>query len=80
MQYKKEFSIDSFEFWSGAKSVIDTVRKAGKLDELQTLIEEQFQNETPNATKINDFVWFNPEYIYECLGLNENAEPEQEED
>lgn len=34
MYYGVEFSIDSFEFWSGAVDVIDHVRELGKLDEL----------------------------------------------
>lgn len=76
MVYSKDFSVDSFEFWSGAEDTVEDVRKAGKMDELQSLIEEQFaDNETPpTETTINDFVWFEREFIYGRLGLDENGE------
>lgn len=73
MNYTKEFSIDTFEFWSGAKTTIENVRKAGKLAELEIIIEETFADETPTATQINDMVWFDCEYIYEQLGLDKNG-------
>lgn len=76
MEYTKEFSVDDFKFWSGAKDTVDDVRRAGKMDELQSLIEEQFAvDETPpSETTINDFVWFERNFIYEQLGLDENGE------
>lgn len=76
MVYSKEFSVDSFQFWSGGKDTVDDVRRAGKMDELQSLVEEQFaDNETPpTETAINDFVWFEREFIYDRLGLDENGE------
>lgn len=83
MVYSKEFSVDSFQFWSGAKDTVDDVRRAGKMDELQSLVEEQFaDNETPpTETAINDFVWFEREFIYSRLDLDENGElPDEDED
>ena len=76
MVYSKEFSVDTFQFWSGAKDTIKDVQTAGKIDELQSLIEEQFaDNETPpTETEINDFVWFERDFIYNQLGLDENGE------
>ena len=58
MVYSKEFSVDTFPFWSGAKDIIKDVQTASKMDELQSLIEEQFaDSETPpTETEINDFV------------------------
>lgn len=76
MVYSKEFSVDTFPFWSGAKDTFDDVCKAGKMYELQFLIEEQFADgETPpTETEINDFVWFERDFIYNRLGLDENGE------
>ena len=76
MVYSKEFSVDTFPFWSGAKDTIKDVQTASKMDELQSLIEEQFAgSETPpTETEINDFVWFEREFIYDQLGLDENGE------
>ena len=80
MVYSKDFSVDSFEFWSGAKDTVEDVRKAGKMDELQTLIEEQFCDHVPTATQINDFVWFERTFIYSQLGLDENGNLPEEDD
>lgn len=81
MVYSKDFSVDSFEFWSGGKDTVDDVRKAEKMDELQSLIEEQFSDRIPSDTEINDFVWFERGYIYSQLGLDENGKlPEDEEE
>lgn len=76
MVYSKEFSVDTFPFWSGAKDTFEDVCKADKMYELQSLIEEQFaDSETPpTETEINDFVWFEREFIYNQLGLDENGE------
>lgn len=79
MVYSKDFSVDSFEFWSGAKDTVNDVRSAGKMDELQEIIEEQFPDSVPTATQINDFVWFERGYIYSQLGLDENGKPEEDE-
>lgn len=80
MVYSKDFSVDSFEFWSGGKDTVDDVRKAEKMDELQELIEEQFSDRIPSETEINDFVWFERGYIYSQLGLDENGELPEDED
>ena len=79
MVYSKDFSVDSFEFWSGAEDTVKDVRAAGKMDELQEIIEEQFSDCVPTATQINDFVWFERGYIYLRLGLDENGNPEDDE-
>ena len=83
MVYRKEFSVDTFPFWSGAKDTFEDVCKAGKMDELQSLIEEQFADKEtpPTETAINDFVWFERDFIYDQLGLDENGElPDEDED
>ena len=82
MVYSKEFSVDTFPFWSGAKDTFEDVCKADKTYELQFLIEEMFaDSETPpTETDINDFVWFERDYIYSQLGLDENGKPLDEDE
>lgn len=82
MVYSKEFSVDTFPFWSGAKDTVEDVCKADKTYELQSLIEEQFaDSETPpTETEINDFVWFERDFIYNRLGLDENGELHDEDE
>lgn len=73
MVYTADFSVDSFGFWSGAKDTVDDVRRAGKMDDLETLIEEEFADRVPTKTQINDFVWFERDFIYSQLGLDKNG-------
>lgn len=71
MKYISHFVIDTFPFWSSAIDVIRKVRQAKKLDELEQLVEDCFDNCTPTKTDINDFVWFNAEHIYEQLQIDD---------
>lgn len=82
MVYSKEFSVDTFPFWSGAKDTFEDVCKADKMYELQFLIEEMFANNKtpPTETEINDFVWFEREFIYDQLGLDENGKLHDEDE
>ena len=72
MQFTQEFNVDTFNFWSGAKDTIKDVKKAKKMDELQTLIEDYFANQTPTKTQVNDFVWFQRDFIFEQLEISSN--------
>ena len=69
MKFIQEFSIDTFPFWSGAKDNIEDIQKAGKIDELQVLIEDYFDGQTPTKTQVNDFVWFQRDFIFEHLAI-----------
>lgn len=81
MTYKVEFDVNTFEWWSGARDTIKDIENAGKMDELQSHLEEVFADSDPTDTDINDYVWHDREFVYEALGLDENGElPEEEED
>ena len=70
MQFIQEFNVGTFHFWSGAKDTIEYVKKAKKMDELQTLIEDYFADQTPTKTQVNDFVWFQKDFIFEQLEIS----------
>ena len=70
MQFTQEFNVDTFQFWSGAKDIIEDIKKAKKMDELQTLIEDYFADQTPTKTQVNDFVWFQRDFIFEQLEIS----------
>ena len=72
MLFTQEFNADAFHFWSGAKDTIEDVKKAKKMNELQTLIEDYFANQTPTETQVNDFVWFQRDFIFEQLEISIN--------
>ena len=76
MEYKVDFDVNEFKFWSGAKDTIADVERYDLMEELGNLIEETFADTMPTDTEINDYVWFERDEIYSRLGLNENGERE----
>lgn len=79
MEIKKEIS-NFWELkensWSGALDTLKDIENADKEDELMQLLEDVFadREEVPTETDVNDFLWFEREYIYENVGLNSNGE------
>jgi hypothetical protein len=70
MKYTTEIkSMDNFNAWSGAKDTLQTIREHNKIKDLEYMLEELFQETTPTETEINDFLWFEDEYIFESLGI-----------
>ena len=64
--------------WSGAIDTLKTIEEHDKEDELMQLLEDAF-DECPDITRINDYLWFSDEDIFECLGISETEEEEEEE-
>ncbi len=60
--------------WSGALDTLKDIENAGKEEELMQFLEEVFADQTPTETDVNDFLWFEREFIYENVGLNKNGE------
>lgn len=77
MQWLKEENFDRFKAWSGGQNTIDTVQRAGKFSELSDLMEEITNPDTCGKiwtdTEINDFLWYDTEYIYQYLGITEDG-------
>lgn len=65
--------------WSGAIDTLKTIEEHDKEDELMQLLEDAF-DECPDITRINDYLWFSDEDIFECLGIFETEEEEEEEE
>lgn len=49
-------SVYNFEAWSGGKSVLNQVIAKNRVDELDALLEEIYEDWTD--TQLNDFLWF----------------------
>lgn len=60
--------------WSGAVDTIADIQNANKEDEFMDFLESVFGDEIPTDTAVNDFIWFERDYIYENIGLTENGE------
>ena len=80
--YREVSGVYDFEFWSGAYDTVKKVIEADKENEFWDFIEEYFDGyDSISDVDLNDFVWFESEYIYEHIGLTENGElPEDDED
>ena len=75
MKVYEELNLKDFESWSGATETKNKIIENGKEEEFEELIEELFPNGV-SATELNDLLWFDDEYILNCLGIeledNEN--------
>lgn len=54
--------------WSGAVKTLEVIEREGKEQELMDLLEEVFY-EGATETEVNDYLWFDDEYIYESLEI-----------
>lgn len=71
MEYKVETSLERFEAWSGGKDTLDVLIEKGDCDEVESLIDELWCDGMPTDTDINDFLWFERDWIAERLGYED---------
>ena len=64
--------------WSGAVDTIADIQNANKETEFMDFLEMVFCDEVPTDTEVNDFIWFERDYIYENIGLTEDGELPEE--
>lgn len=62
------YDIREIEFWSGGKDTFEKLEELDLIDELQKFIENM-DDESWTITELNDFLWFEEDYILESLGL-----------
>ena len=75
MKIISEISLRDFEAWGGAVETKERILKEGKEEEFEELIDELCYK-CPTATEVNDYLWFDDEEIYSCLGID-NSEDEE---
>lgn len=76
MKVYQEISFEDFDAWSGAIDTKEKIIDAGKAEEFEALVEELFPNGV-EATELNDFLWFDDDYILEILGITEEDEEDE---
>ena len=70
MKYYVEENLSNFKAWSGAEKTVEILRDINKLEEVENYIEENFTD--ASETDINDFLWFETDFIFmELLGYTE---------
>lgn len=58
--------------WSGAVNTLKMIEFYGLETELMDLLNEVFHDELPEATLVNDFLWFDTDWICDSLGIDED--------
>ena len=72
MKITREISnIDEFEAWSGAVYTRNAIIKNHKQDDFMFMLEDIFPNGC-TETELNDFLWFDDEYILSALDINQS--------
>lgn len=69
----KEMSIHDFEPWSGAVNTYERLERNNKLNDLGWLLPELFDGDV-EETELNDLLWFEPNTVYELVGLQTESE------
>ena len=70
MKISKEMNLRNFEAWSGAKDTLNKLIEIDKCEELEAVLEDLYP-EGMTETQLNDVLWFDVEWIYETLGIEE---------
>ena len=81
MEIKKYYNFDDLqnECWSGAEDTLDKIYSYDLEDEFMDWLEGYFED-IPTLTEVNDLLRFDSEFVFECIGLNEEEDEEEEEE
>ena len=72
-----ELDLNRFEAWSGAKETLERIRREGKCEELENVLEELYPDGM-TETELNDLLWFDSESVYGWLGIRSEEQIEKE--
>ena len=70
MKITSEISLKNFKAWSGAKDTLNKLIELDKCDELEFILDDLYPDGLTD-TQLNDILWFDDEWIYETLGIEE---------
>lgn len=82
IEVKDDYDFDDLmdKCWSGAIDTLQTIYDNNYEDEFMDFLVNYYCNEIPTLTEINDLLWFEDEYIFECIGLNPNEDDEDDDE
>ena len=78
MKIISEIGLREFNTWSGATDTKNTIIENNKGDDFDSLIEELYPDGLSD-TQLNDILWFDTEWIFESLDINQEEEPDEED-
>ncbi len=76
--FNDNLGLRNFDAWSGAVDTKERILEEGKGSDFDNLIEELYP-EGLSETALNDILWFEEEWIFKQLGIEEEEEEEEEE-
>lgn len=81
MYIKQDFGFNDLmnNCWAGAINTLKTIEEHDKENELMEYLETAC-DDCPSLTYINDLLWFDSDFIFECLGIVLDEEDEEEID
>ena len=82
MKIYKEESLSNFEWWSGAEDTAQRIweeQGSEGFDQLEAILEDMYPDGI-DETELNDLLWFEPETVYEWLGIGDEDEDEDEDE
>lgn len=80
MKITKEYDgIRYFDAWSGAIDTKNRTIEEDKEDEFDFLLESIYGDEIDETT-LNDFLWFEDEYIFEELGISNDDDDDDDDE
>lgn len=85
MKIISETSLENFDAWSGGRDTLNTLIEKDLCDTLEYHLENDIFLEGCTDTELNDYLWFERDFIAELLGFSdwdelENGSEEDEED
>ena len=72
-----ELDLNRFEAWSGAKETLEKIQREGKCSLLEQILDDIYPDGM-TETELNDLLWFEPETVYEWLGIRSEGQIEKE--
>lgn len=66
MKITKEVSLENFEAWSGGTDTLNELTSS-ECEQLEPQLEELYPDGM-DETQVNDILWFEQDWIAECLG------------
>ena len=70
--------LNDYRPWNGAVDTYKTIEEHDKLEELEQLIDELYPDGI-SFTGLNDLLWFDNEFVFEQLGIQDEEEETEEE-
>ena len=70
MKITSEMSLKNFKAWSGAKDTLNKLIELDKCEDLEFILDDLYPNGLTD-TQLNDILWFEDEWIFETLGIEE---------